>query len=633
MALKDLLYNDPSFNYYYGGQGNFIQKNMPWDNTPSPYIKWPINGERISPSGDELLDTIILNRSSKDYPIRGASSGNVSPYGTNVPQAAYIDSIRIRRYLSSPQGKLFIDKQVGLQISNPLIEVGSQINLNNVFDRNSNVFQNIGSTRFLGETEATRIFNRGRNLISQVSVGGSGIHMDRHGVVPFNAPGSKYEEIVRLKPTEENRLNLLYISKLVRDDIGRTNITRLSRVGISSDRGILFDYLGGPKSFFGIGSTLIKRYVNTTQENPAEGPNLGEVTTHNLNALNKVYTFTQIAQSSSSRNNPQEIPSDFRTNLSNVGYGEYNSFNLEVRRGMGRPGFAKNTYDNYSKKFPESIDKLNELRSFYGNLTGDKWTDPDYFGADSIKFGFETINNDDPDLGFIIMFRAFLDSFNDNHNAEYQSFKYVGRGDNFHTYQGWSRDITIGFKIAAQTRWEMNPLYQKLNTLVSQIYPDYSMAGFMRAPMVKLTVGDYIYRQPGFIKSMGITIEKDFPWEIRMDYFEKDKYMRQLPQILSININFTPVHDFLSRNINSDESGHYPYIGEKFSDNIYKPEDLMARDIANQDKLENQKQSIQQQIEELSSKATKVDPTWWIKPIVPRFEETVNPFDVDSNKF
>lgn len=558
MPLLDLIDN-PQFNYYYGGTGNFTQNKMGWGDN-GPLVQWPINGERISTSGDRLQNIIQINKSSIDYPLRGGANERRSPYGTTIPEAAYVDSIRIKRFLkSSPRGTTFLLKQTGLQASNPLIEVGTQINVSN----------DITTNRFLGVTEATRVYNNGINTLTQVSVGGSGIHADRHGIVPFNAPSSLYMNVVPRKTTDQNRLVVLYRSKILSEDLNRDSIVELSRMGISSTRDILFDYLGGPKSFYGIGSTTIRRYIDTndltdrTQQVGLEGELIGQVSPRNFNyslnyneianmrrkdkqlgsLVDKESDFREIIEASSLRG------SSSRTDQIRIAKGFWKEYNLAEKAGIGRPGTEQQDYGYYNKQdtyYLSRIDKLNALRLFYSEDNENPWEISNKDSKDIIKFGFESIDNDVPSRSVVILFRAFMDSFNDNHNAEYSTFKYIGRGDTFMRYQGFTRDITFSFKIAAQTRWEMEPLYNKLNALASQIYPDYSDNGYMRSPMLKLTVGDYIYRQPGFLKSIAITIEKDFPWEIKM-HTELDKYMHQLPQILSVNCTFSPIHDFLPR--------------------------------------------------------------------------------------
>ena len=167
---------------------------------------------------------------------------------------------------------------------------------------------------------------------------------------------------------------------------------------------------------------------------------------------------------------------------------------------------------------------------------------------DLIKFGFEHMCNNCPKTTKV-HFRAFITSFSDNHNAEWQGSKYAGRGENFYTYQGFDRSVQLGFLVAAQSKEEMKPLWQKLNFLVSGLYPDYTDNGYMRGNLTRFTLGEYFYRTPGIITNLNITIEQDYAWEIKMrqrEGVEEDKQM-ELPQICSISLTFIPILDKLPK--------------------------------------------------------------------------------------
>ena len=63
----------------------------------------------------------------------------------------------------------------------------------------------------------------------------------------------------------------------------------------------------------------------------------------------------------------------------------------------------------------------------------------------------------------------------------------------------------------------MKPLWQKLNYLVSTLYPDYHRdTGYMRGNLIKFTLGEYFYRTPGILTNINITIENDYSWEIKI---------------------------------------------------------------------------------------------------------------------
>ena len=153
--------------------------------------------------------------------------------------------------------------------------------------------------------------------------------------------------------------------------------------------------------------------------------------------------------------------------------------------------------------------------------------------------------NYDPIGSLFVQFRAYITSFADNHTANYNSVKYIGRGETFYAYDGFTRNINFGFIIAALSRDELIPIYDKLNILISQIYPDYGANSFMRTPVVKMTMGDYLYRQPGFLNSLNVSIETNYPWEI----YQENSIIQsiQLPQVLSVECQFTPIHDFLPK--------------------------------------------------------------------------------------
>ena len=144
-------------------------------------------------------------------------------------------------------------------------------------------------------------------------------------------------------------------------------------------------------------------------------------------------------------------------------------------------------------------------------------------------------------------FRAFLTGYSDSHNAEWSSKRYSGRGENFYTYQGFDRTVSFNFRIAAQSKQEMRPLYRKLNYLLSTLAPDYSSAGAMRGNITRLTLGELFNKQPGILTSLDLTVDDNYPWEIAFEeggtgglVNESDK-MIELPQIIDASVTFKPI--------------------------------------------------------------------------------------------
>jgi len=77
----------------------------------------------------------------------------------------------------------------------------------------------------------------------------------------------------------------------------------------------------------------------------------------------------------------------------------------------------------------------------------------------------------------------------------------------------------------------------------------------MRGSIAKVTVGDYIYEQPGIIESVQYTWQKDYPWEISFQNPEGEGGKDQiLPHVLDVSLSFKVIHDFLP------QTGVNPFI-------------------------------------------------------------------------
>ena len=250
----------------------------------------------------------------------------------------------------------------------------------------------------------------------------------------------------------------------------------------------------------------------------------------------------------------------------------------ENKYGLGDPGkqesigfvqslkdlnpFKANKGLSYDVPIKDKIDKVNALKIFESsNII------PNIFEQESkdfVPFRFEVINQDGGNNN-IIVFRAFLDSISDDYSATHNNYKYNGRGEEFYTYNKFNRKIQVSFKVAAQSRHEMLPIYQKLNYLTAQTAPNYSPEGRIRTPYCKLTIGHWVNKIPGLITSVGLSWQKDYPWEIALDreislntnenderiitnITGKDKDMLILPHVLDVNLSFQPIHDFTPSN-------------------------------------------------------------------------------------
>ena len=181
-----------------------------------------------------------------------------------------------------------------------------------------------------------------------------------------------------------------------------------------------------------------------------------------------------------------------------------------------------------------------------------------YYNGDIIPFVFNTLT---PDGQKFIFFRAFLDDLSDNYSGNWEGNQYVGRAEEFYTYQGFKRDVSFSFKVAAFTKQELIPLYKKLNHLAASTAPTYGKNGnFMRGTLTTLSIGEYLDRQDGFVSKVDLSWEKGYPWEI--DLFNEK--LPKVPTILNVSISFTPIHNFEAKNDIDLENKNESYFGAQY---------------------------------------------------------------------
>jgi hypothetical protein len=71
----------------------------------------------------------------------------------------------------------------------------------------------------------------------------------------------------------------------------------------------------------------------------------------------------------------------------------------------------------------------------------------------------------------------------------------------------------------------------------------------MRGNLAVLTVGGYIFEQPGIINSINYSIPTESPWEIGIsDTAGFDDTVKELPHIIKVTgFSFTPIHNFVPK--------------------------------------------------------------------------------------
>ena len=253
--------------------------------------------------------------------------------------------------------------------------------------------------------------------------------------------------------------------------------------------------------------------------------------------------------------NPTESPQNTFLSIS-PNYTGTDAKNIESRVNLGDPG-KKGNISNYtigkrgmgvdgSKNGP--LDKITALPIYRSETVT-----PDFkVKNDLVKFRIAIIDptSQGAKEKTFIHFRAFINSFSDSYKANWKGQKYMGRAEEFYKYDGFGRDISIDFTVAAQSKEELIPMYRKLNFLASSLAPSYTNSGYMAGNMSQMTVGGYLFEQPGIIESVNYEIPTESPWEIAIpvqqeggENFENSK-LKELPHIINVSIKFTPIHKF-----------------------------------------------------------------------------------------
>ena len=493
---------------------------------------------------------------------------------TSIKRSAQ-DVLRIGKWAyDGPGGPAWLLTQTGLQRSNPKTEEKGV----------SFLGIDLGGT--------SRIYNPlGINTIAQSLTNFAGLHINRAGLLP-NSYGIK--QGYGVDSTEDTKYEFNVKAKADINikgyqDKGTFDGNRLLNLSSLTSATNLYEYSGGPHSIYGIGRTTIKRYEpisgpgsklnklnllrNATSTynagieefspyyvKPDEGGNKYKTSTNpkelDINGTRLVYRNQDFDINQAYQVKSSGI-TDFRKNLGR-GWSDYQlktganndgvKYIREERVNLGNPGkrinraVDKKGRLDYTVYTPETVDKINALDIIRtkGDFTSQKY-------RDLIRFRIEAVDSDKPEESDSMIFRAFLDGFNDSYNASHNSFKYNGRGEQFYTYNSFTRKVSFSFKIAAQSRHEMMPLYRKLNFLVSNVAPEYKV-NRMRTPFIRLTIGSMIDRVPGVLNSVSLKWDKNYPWEIALDGPEKTKRdILVLPHVLDVSVSFTPVHNFLPK--------------------------------------------------------------------------------------
>ena len=501
-----------------------------------PYIQTPIDGESgISTSGNT------------DFLLRG---------GVQAPLNAAKDVARLTKYMfstKSPSGLLFIAKQNLLSRVSPKTEASK------------------------GPAYAGGSLNAGvytpLSTLAQAGVGFLGIHLNKQGIDPTGLiPGlgiNNYEDVAKannqsnvniLSQTNgqfSNRLLNVWYNKQLQIKTTQTLIQDpfpvTDKLGTAPSlipkitptfSNYVDEYGGGPGSILGIGKTRIRFADQRT------GINNPKLNADSLKKANQQQSRTLFEEETGTPNNQPTYLASLNDKYPKPNDDLNKAFNIEDRLALGDPGRVNGTYATDVNDKDQVLDKINASPIYSGSLSGKNSKDYN----DLVSFRIGIIDPTSPNTTRYMNFRAYIDSFSDSYSATWKGQRYMGRAEEFYKYDGFGRDISLSFTVVAHSQGEMHGMYQKLNFLASSLAPTYTTAGYMAGNLAKLTFGDYIHEQPGFISSINYDVPQESSWELSLtpkgqiagvNTNRTEANKDELPFMIKVTgFKFTPIHTF-----------------------------------------------------------------------------------------
>lgn len=542
MALIDLKTNLKSLKYGSDRIGG--------GNSGQPYIQTDIGNGIIGNVDDGL--------------IRGGGAGAI--------KSAAVDTIRIGKFLSdNPRGYLFIEKQVGLQLSNPLLESKAIPNINGTGLLNNIINSVVNFTN--NNIGPTRIYNLGVNTLKQIPVNAIGIHFNRHGLGPTQDDSTKYLAVAQFNnKTGNNRL-----VKYTKDLLPNSQPTTVNRIlnavrsvlaavpGLPSflkpaDQKPIAEYLGGPGSVYGIGTTLIKRYDNTSNglnkqlptdrgklnrnilgvTNQYNEGNVASIANAVSNALLRIgintpinvnnlitpeNSFLQINQTAVDYKT-ENIPAGANGTVNSPTTRKYTTLRNQVNKQSNVTQLIDNGLTNAPfltvfKTQNTNINRGSKNFAYLGtDLAGNRKHKTSAFDRTeqyqdisllAIKF---TIIDPFDRGNKTLTFSAYMKGFRETFDGTWNETNYVGRSESFYTYNKFKRGASFNLDIPCFNQEQLTNNHKKLETLLSTTAGSYSGNNFLGGVLTQIKLGNYLDDQYAIINSISYEVPDESSWDV-----------------------------------------------------------------------------------------------------------------------
>jgi hypothetical protein len=590
---------------------------------------------------DKLKDTKFKSlKFGSDKPGGGTSpepiiqkpikDNNLVGVEKTVADTAAENRDRISRLIkSTPRGINFINKQSGLQLSNTRLELPK----GNIFGVGINT-----STRLTPLT-----FYNKETLLAQEG-GNIGDHFDRFGLTPFMEDSYKYINIATSNNTTknnrlvglQNKLETKYykltpgvsitqssvniLKSKVKGILGGISTFTNTLAGISNIFGgspflnslnnkisgisrlvspflspTIDQYIGGPGSKFGIGTTNIRRFDYTNdldkfravKELSDIGARNGRVayTSSSLYGASIEFNSTPFVDEVVVNESPSSpITSQFQRLQEQIRKPtiSYDGANVSV-------GKDNTNYSYKTKSLPQNLglplnpqnfglDKNNELFNYITNDSNRLDGMYDRNDGENMSVVFQLINPFTAQNLHRIIFPAYINGFKVNSNATWNDVSYIGRSESLYIYSKFKRTVSFNLQIPCFNIIELRERHRALGALESSLagqYNDNKLGGIL----TRLYLGNYLKGETGIITDISYDIPNDSSWDID----------EQLAHNINVSINFTVIHNdlptykreggFFSKTI--PNGANYFISSDKALTNTGATKDSFNKDIPN----------------------------------------------------
>jgi hypothetical protein len=495
--------------------------------------------KRFSPSSDQL----VVVKPDTDGVF--GSNSRIKNDNRSVPTVSVLrDTRRVSKFLTSPEGALFIAKQALLQTGNtflntklynplspalnavPFLHIRRNIPTNTLVPSPSGLLQtttvNTVASRFqtIGDLQAFSS-GQGRGLPTIGSLAKNYLVTQLKNAANSIIPLPQFYATSRPEyKAFEKGIRIFPAQPLSQRGIVRANVTA-TLVNVIASR-VTTRLVASTTSAL---NRLIPTNLRNTVPTVPDVPISKDLLTFELNAK-------QFKENFNKKNTTSRFKSKYFSEAENPVEPQFDNGIIQAGRddATGYPVVGKTTLkDTYNiAPFVTNEDNFDAQ----GNLVGDKLnyaniTTPQEEKSDIVKFTFRdaTDANSNP-----VHFRALISSIKESIKPEFTEQRYVGRTERFVTYGGAKRGLSLSFNIVAFSDGELDGMWTKVNYLTGLAFPKGVQNGFMTPPLFKFTIGGLYDNQPCYIESL------DYDFLDESITFDID---REVPFAINVNMQLS----------------------------------------------------------------------------------------------